>query len=91
MVGFNNSPFDSVVDGSGVAELDGLMTDAALSTAFFALSIHGFSGGVRGVVYWLNADMDKSHFFGAQTPTSTRQAAMRRFALRTENVSFHTL
>lgn len=45
------------------------------------LSIHGFSGGVLGVVYGDRSDSDRSHFFGAHTPTSTCQAAIMRFAL----------
>ena len=48
---------------------------------FLGLSIHGFSGGVLGVVYEDRSDSDRSHFFGAHTPTSTCQAAMMRFAL----------
>ena len=47
----------------------------------FALSIHGFSGGVSGTVYCFRAARDKSHFFGPHTPTSTRQAAKSRFPL----------
>lgn len=45
-------------------------------------SIHGFSGGTRGTVYWATAERDMSHLFGAQTPTRTRQAATRRLALQ---------
>ena len=47
----------------------------------FERSIQGFSGGIRGSVYCARAWKDISHRFGAQTPTSTRHAATRRFAL----------
>jgi hypothetical protein len=43
-------------------------------------SIHGFSGGRRGIVYCATASRERSHFLGAQTPTRTRQVATRRLA-----------
>lgn len=45
-------------------------------------SIHGLSGGVSGTVYCFRAATDISHFFGVQTPTRTRQAAISLFALK---------
>ena len=60
-------------DASSCPEFDGEMS--------LGLSIHGFPGGVLGVVYWDRADSDISHLFGAHTPTRTRHAAIMRFAL----------
>lgn len=44
-------------------------------------STHGFSGGIRGTVYCATAGRERSQRLGAHTPTRTRQAATRRFAL----------
>ena len=49
------------------------------------LSIHGFAGGNWGVVYCERAEMERSNRSGSQTPTRTRQAATRRFALLKAN------
>ena len=61
------------------ADMEGVTgRDFALA---FERSIHGFSGGIRGTVYCATAGRDKSHRFGAQTPTRTRQAATTRLTL----------
>ena len=66
-------------DARDVAEVEGVAgRDLDL---LLERSTHGFSGGTRGTVYCATAGRDKSHRFGAHTPTSTRQAATRRFAL----------
>jgi hypothetical protein len=49
------------------------------------LSTHGFSFGVRGVVYCESAASESSQRFGAQRPNSTRQVATNRFALVIEH------
>ena len=67
-------------DGGRVEEGDGV-TGRDFTLAL-ERSIQGFSGGILGTVYWATAVSDRSHRFGAQTPTRTRQAATRRLALQ---------
>lgn len=49
----------------------------------FGFSIHGFSLGGAGVVYWERAAIERSQRLGAHTPTRTRHAEVMRLPLLT--------
>ena len=60
----------------------GVTVPAILRGLTLERSIHSFSAGRAGTVYWERALSERSHFFGIQTPTRMRQAATRRFTLQ---------
>jgi len=75
---------DDMVDivGGSIRVCVGLDVLFSGSDSGLGLCTHGFSFGILGVVYGDRAASERSHFFGAQTPMRTRQAAIKRLALR---------
>ena len=91
-VGVGERESDEEEGCAPVAETDGLEDEGeGVSGRDLALalvrSIHGFSGGILGTVYWATAERERSQRLGAQTPTRTRHAATSRLALQYERRS----
>lgn len=70
----------SASEGESVRESD-IEGPGVVDNSDLVFCTHGFSFGILGVVYGDSAVRDRSHFFGAQTPIRTRQAAIKRLAL----------
>ena len=74
---------DDIVDvvGGSIRVCVGVDVLFSGSDSGLGLCTHGFSFGILGVVYGDRAVSERSHFFGAQMPMRTRQAAIKRLAL----------